>query len=88
MDNVLFYFRDRIEKASCDKAFSQVSSRIVRGKNDDIFDRLPQRFTLKQAQQESEDHDYDRTRSMVKNWKRANLVKSIDTATYEKNPEA
>ena len=87
MDNVLFYFRDRIEKASCDKAFSQVSSRIVRGKNDDIFDRLPQRFTLKQAQQEREDHDYDRTRSMVKNWKRANLVKSIDTATYEKNPE-
>ena len=57
------------------------------GKNDDIFDRLPQRFTLKQAQQEREDHDYDRTRSMVKNWKRANLVKSIDTATYEKNPE-
>ena len=43
--------------------------------------------TLKQAQQEREDHDYDRTRSMVKNWKRANLVKSIDTATYEKNPE-
>lgn len=87
IDNVLFYFRDRIEKASSDKAFSQVNSRIVRGKNDDIFDRLPQRFTLKQAQQEREDHDYDRTRSMVKNWKRANLIKSIDTATYEKTSE-
>lgn len=87
IDNVLFYFRDRIEKASSDKAFSQVSSRIVRGKNDDIFDRLPQRFTLKQAQQERDDKDYDRTRSMVKNWKRANLIKSIDTATYEKTSE-
>ena len=84
MDKVLFYFRDRIEKASSDKAFAPSSSRMVKGKNDDIYDRLPQRFTLKQAQQERDDKDYDRTRSMVKNWKRAGLVKSIDTATYEK----
>ncbi|MCR5241347.1 MAG: DUF3987 domain-containing protein [Prevotella sp.] len=84
MDKVLFYFRDRIEKASSDKAFAPSSSRMVKGKNDDIYDRLPQCFTLKQAQQERDDKDYDRTRSMVKNWKRAGLVKSIDTATYEK----
>lgn len=84
MDNVLFYFRDRIEKASSDKAFAPSASRVVKGKNDDVFDRLPQRFTLKQAQQERSDHDYDRTRSMLKNWKRAGLIHIIDTATYEK----
>lgn len=84
MDKVLFYFRDRIEKASSDKAFAPSSSRMVKGKNDDIYDRLPQRFTLKQAQQERDDKDYDRTRSMVKNWRRAGLIKPVDTATYEK----
>ncbi len=84
MDKVLFYFRERIEKASTDKAFSPGSTRVVKGKNDDVYDRLPRRFTLKQAQQERDDHDYDRTRSMLKNWRRAGLIKSVDTATYEK----
>ena len=42
------------------------------------------RFTLKQAQDARQDHDYDRTRSMVKNWTRAGLVKNVGTGIYEK----
>lgn len=84
MDKVLFYFRDRIEKASSDKAFAPCTSRTIKGKNDDIYDRLPKQFTLQQAQQARDDKDYDRARSMLKNWKRAGLIKSIGTASYEK----
>lgn len=42
---------------------------------------------IKQAQQERKGHDYDRTRIILKNWKRAGLIHIIDTAIYEKMHE-
>ena len=84
LDNALYYFRAKIEEATEKQSMMNVGLRAIRGKNDDVYTHLPHRFTLKQAQQARSDHSYDRTRSMLKNWTKAGLVKNVDTGTYEK----
>lgn len=87
LDNALYFFRAKIEESNDKQAMMNVGLRAIRGKNDDVYTHLPHRFTLKQAQQARSDHNYDRTRSMLKNWTKAKLVRNIDTATYEKLSE-
>lgn len=87
LDNALYFFRAKIEEATDRQSMMNVGLRAIRGKNDNVYTHLPHRFTLKQAQQARSDHSYDRTRSMLKNWTKAGLVKNVDTGTYEKLSE-
>ena len=85
MDNVLYYFRDRIAKAYDHQEESVSSNRRSRGKNDSLYERLPEKFTIARAQQERDDDPTgSRTRSMVKNWVRQGLVRNVGVGEYEK----
>ena len=55
MENALYFFRERIEAAFSSREYmGQTScSRLHRGKNDTIFERLCSPFTLEQAVQQS-----------------------------------
>ena len=85
MDNVLYYFRDRIEKAYDHQEDSVSNNRRGRGRNDSIYERLPKRFNIARAQQERDDDPTgNRTRSMIKNWNRQGLVRNVGVGEYEK----
>lgn len=49
MDNVLYYFRGRIEKAYNSQQDAIVSVRRGKGRNDSYYDQLQEKFTLRQA---------------------------------------
>lgn len=85
MDNVLYYFRERIEKAYDHQDDAICNTRHGRGRNDSIYERLPQKFNISRAQQERDDDPTgNRTRSMIKNWTRQGLVRNIAVGEYEK----
>ena len=85
MDNVLYYFRERIEKAYEHQDDSVCNMRRGRGRNDSIYERLPEKFTIARAQQERDDDPTgDRTRSMIKNWTRQGLVRNVGVGEYQK----
>ena len=85
MDNVLYYFRERIEKAYDHQEDSICSTRRGRGRNDSIYERLPEKFNISRAQQERDDDPTgNRTRSMIKNWTRQGLVRNIGIGEYQK----
>jgi hypothetical protein len=85
MENVLYYFRDRIEKAYEHQEDSVCNTRRGRGRNDSIYERLPEKFTIARAQQErTDDPTGNRSRSMIKKWTRQGLVRNIGVGEYEK----
>ena len=85
MDNVLYYFRERIEKAYDHQDDAICNTRRGRGRNDSIYERLPEKFTIARAQQERDDDPTgNRTRSMIKNWTRQGLVRNVGVSEYEK----
>ena len=85
MENVLYYFRDRIEKAYEHQEDSVCNTRRGRGRNDSIYERLPDKFSISRAQQERDDDPTgNRTRSMIKNWTRQGLVRNTGVGQYEK----
>ena len=85
MENVLYYFRGRIEKAYNSQQESIVSVRRTKGRNDSYYDQLSEKFSLKQAMLlRDDDPEGNRTRSMLKNWTRQGLVRNIGLGQYEK----
>ena len=85
MDNVLYYFRERIEKAYDSQDDAVCSTRRGHGRNDTIYERLPQKFNIARAQQErNDDPTGNRTRSMIKNWTRQGLVRNTGIGEYQK----
>ena len=81
LENALFFFRNRIEKAfgSRDYAGCLSGERLKRGKNDSIFERLDVQFTYEQAMQQSvavkgADVTHNSVRQMLKNWRNQGLV--------------
>ncbi len=85
MDNVLFYFGERIEKSYQRQEEAIFNTRRGHGRNDSIFERLPQKFTIALAMQTRDDDPTgNRTRSMIKNWNRQGLVRNIGVGEYEK----
>ena len=92
MDNALFFFRDRIEKAvnSRNYAGSQNGDRMRRGKNDTIYERLDQQFTFAQAMQQSvivkgSGVTQNSVQQMLKNWRNQGLIVQITNDTFRKN---
>lgn len=88
LENVLYYFRDRIERAYNNPDY-QTSQRQRNSANDSIYDRLGQIFTIDDLRREkSKDYtgnDLDNTvKQMAKNWKKNGLCESIDKGKYKK----
>ena len=85
MENVLYYFRGRIEKAYNSQQDAIISVRRTKGRNDSYYDQLSQKFTLNQAMLlRDDDPEGNRTRSMLKNWTRQGLIRNIGLGEYEK----
>ena len=91
MENALYFFRERIEAAFSSREYmGQTScSRLHRGKNDTIFERLCSPFTLEQAVQQSiavkgAVVSKPTVQQMLKNWKRQGLINILPDARYQK----
>ncbi len=86
MDNVLYYFRGRIEKAYNSQQDTIINTRSAKGKNDTYYDMLNMTFTIQEAMQLriEDDPDGTRTRSMIKNWTAQGLIRSVERGVYEK----
>lgn len=91
MENALYFFRDRIEAAFSSREYvGQTScSRLHRGKNDTIFERLCSPFTIEQAVQQSiavkgAVVSKPTVQQMLKNWKRQGLITRMPDMRYQK----
>ena len=91
LDNVLYFFRSRIEDAFSSKNYCSQSpyDRTHRGKNDSIFERLDVTFTFEQAEQQSvavkgATATHETVRQMLKNWKRQGLISILPDKRYQK----
>ena len=91
MENALYFFRERIEAAFSSREYmGQTScSRLHRGKNDTIFERLCSPFTLEQAVQQSiavkgTVVSKPTVQQMLKNWKRQGLITRMPDMRYQK----
>lgn len=88
LQNNMTYFRTRIE-AEARTAANNMSSdrlangRIRRGKNDDLFAKMPQQFDLNTAHQIAKGYyGYEisraKVRSLIQNWERSGLVTNLN----------
>ena len=91
LDNVLYFFRSRIEEAFSSKDYCCQSAwdRCRRGKNDSIFERLDVTFTFEQAEQQSvavkgASATHESVKQMLKNWKRQGLISVLPDRHYQK----
>lgn len=83
LENDLYFFRDKIENAYSASGFG--SERTRRGKNDNIYNRLPQEFTFQQAMQERGGGCTSNTVSqMLKNWKNQGMIVSVGKMHFRK----
>ena len=85
VDNDLYFFRERIERAyNGDDYRTEASGRCKRGRNDSIFARLPQEFSFEQALQACRsvrgDMSVNAVRQMLKNWRAQGLAEGKGTA--------
>ena len=83
-DTQLYYFRSRIEQAYESDNY-KTDGRTRRGKNDSVFERLPQKFDLRQAALAKGHATADAViRTMVYQWCKQGLTKSVGNGLYEK----
>lgn len=90
MENALYFFRERIEAAFSSREYmGQAScSRLHRGKNDTIFEKLDTIFTAEQALQQSVtikgSSNSEAVRQMLKNWRKQGLIAQIPDGRFQK----
>lgn len=90
MENALYFFRERIEAAFSSREYmGQTScSRLHRGKNDTIFEKLDTIFTAEQALQQSVtikgSSNSEAVRQMLKNWRKQGLIAQIPDGRFQK----
>lgn len=90
MENALYFFRERIEAAFSSREYmGQTScSRLHRGKNDTIFEKLDTIFTAEQALQQSVtikgSSNSEAVRQMLKNWRKQGLITQIPDGRFQK----
>ncbi len=83
-DTQLYYFRSRIEQAYESDNY-KADGRVRRGKNDSIYERLPQKFDLRMAASAKGHPTADAViRTMVYQWCKQGLARSIGNGQYEK----
>ena len=90
MENALYFFRERIEAAFSSREYmGQTScSRLHRGKNDTIFEKLDTIFTAEQALQQSVtikgSSNSEAVGQMLKNWRKQGLIAQIPDGRFQK----
>ena len=91
LENALYFFRERIENAfmSRDYIGHRGEGRVLRGRNDTIFERLDTQFTFDQAVQYSvaikgATVTRNSVRQMLKNWRSQGLIVEVEERTYRK----
>ena len=62
-----------------------IGERFHNGKNDDIYSRLPDEFTLDDARRVKPEASANSIRQMMKNWKNQGLVLMVSPGRYKKN---
>ena len=83
IDNDMIYFRDRLEAAR--QAFNNVGERLRMGKNDRVYDRLPEVFTFEQAMgAKGNGCSRNSVHQMLKNWRRQSVIVVIEDGRYRK----
>ena len=83
-DTLLYYFRSRIEQAYESDNY-KVDGRTRRGKNDSIYERLPQKFDLRMAASAKGHATADSLiRNMIYQWCKQGLVRNVGSGQYEK----
>lgn len=92
LDNALYFFRDRIEKAIGSRDYVGSNNRCRTGKNDTIYERLDTEFTFDQAFQETvvvkgSTTSHNTIKQMLKNWKRQGLITKTEALRYRKVQE-
>jgi hypothetical protein len=88
LDNDLYFFGEKIARAYENNESAQ-ENRIRMGKNDSIYERLPEVFTLDMAYQHSlavkgAMASRNAARMMLKNWRKQGIVILCDDGTYKK----
>ena len=83
-ETMLYYFRDRLEKSYRSEDYLPCG-RVKRGKNDSLYERLPQTFTLSEAAMAKGHAKADSSiRGMVFQWQKQGLVRNLGNGKYEK----
>ena len=83
IDNDMLYFRDKLETAT--KNVVHNANRQRGGKNDRVFDRLPDVFTFEQAMgAKGGGCTRNNVQQMLKNWRKQGLILQRDDERYEK----
>lgn len=88
LDNDLYFFGEKIARAYENNESAQ-ENRIRMGKNDSIYERLPEVFTLDMAYQHSlavkgAMASRNAARMMLKNWRKQGIVILCEDGTYKK----
>ncbi len=88
MDNLYHFFGERIRKAYESPDYV-TTERKREGKNDNVFDHLPNDFTYQDIHQttctcKGEAPTSNALRQMVKNWKKAGLIEKLDNGMFHK----
>ena len=91
MENALYFFRERIEAAFSSREYAgKVEyTRLRRGKNDSIFERLDTIFTSDQAMQQcfaikGSSASTSTMKQMLKNWKNQGLIIQLPDNRFQK----
>ncbi|MCQ2245456.1 MAG: DUF3987 domain-containing protein [Bacteroidaceae bacterium] len=85
LENDLYFFRDKIEMAYNANGFSLKTERRNKGKNDNIFSRLPQEFNFQQAMAEKGPGcSTNSVYQMLKNWTNQKMIEPIGGMRYRK----
>lgn len=83
LDNDMLFFRDKLEAAT--KNVGHNANRQRGGKNDRVFDRLPDVFTFEQAMgTKGGGCTHNNVQQMLKNWRKQGLIRQRDDDRYEK----
>ena len=83
LDNLEFYFKEKIQNAKESSNYTS-GERERYGRNDDIYSRLPDEFTIDDARRVKPEASSNSIRQMMKNWKKQGLVIMISAGRYKK----
>lgn len=93
IDSAMYFFRDRIEAAFAAPTYAgnkiQARGRSRKGKNDSIYSRLAQEFTVIEATNHSisvkgANVTQNTVNQMLKNWQRQGLIEPLGSGRYRK----
>lgn len=84
IDNDMCFFREKLEGAITTR-FISASDRARKGKNDHVFDRLPDEFSFDQAMgAKGGGCSRNSVQQMLKNWRTQGLIEVLDGGRYRK----